>query len=385
MWSAKKIALAIVIIIIILSVAIFLIKPSSGAAIKIGFIGPLSGGAASYGEAERNAVDLAVKEINDAGGIQGKKLEVVYEDGKCDGMEAVNAAQKLVNVDRVGIILGGLCSAETLGIAPVAESNNVILFSAFSSSPDITNAGDFVFRMVVSDTDPALIGKILPYMANKKIALITENTDYSIGIRKALVKNAERYNITISADELYAPGEKDFRTYITKAKASGPDAVFINPGTSEEAAGLMAKQSRELGFNASIYGNFIIGTPKSLEVAGEVLEGAIFYDAPLLDESNPKANEFMQKYRSLYGEPASFWEAGARYDSVYILKNALDACREDTACIRDFFYSMDWYSGVVGKMKFDANGDAVGVEGSAKTIKDGKPMIITYLLFNSSS
>ncbi|MFH0949541.1 MAG: ABC transporter substrate-binding protein [Candidatus Aenigmatarchaeota archaeon] len=351
------------------------IRPN-GETIKIGFIGPLTGGATSYGEAERNAIDLAVKEINDANGIYEKKLSVIYEDGKCDGREAVSAAQKLINIDNVKIIFGGTCSAETLAVAPMAEQKKVILFSAFSSSPDIADAGDFIFRMVISDTNPALIGKLMPYMANKKIALITENTPYSIGVRKGVKDEGSKYNITFSANELYSPDEKDFRTYIIKIKSSNHDAIFINSGTSEEMPGIIAKQMKELGFNVKIYGNFLVGSQKSLDIAGNVLEGAIFFDAPLLNEQNEKAIEFMQKFRKIYGEPASFWLAGARYDSVYILKNALNSCGENTECIRDFFYSMDWFDGVVGRIKFDNNGDPIGIEGAVKQIKDGKPVTI---------
>ena len=119
--------------------------------IRIGAIGPFTGDAAVYGQSEKNAIELAVQEINLDGGINGKKLEVIYEDGKCNGMDAATAAQKLINVDKVDIILGGVCSGETLAIAPLAEANEVLVFSSFSSSPDVTNAGDFIFLVCCSE------------------------------------------------------------------------------------------------------------------------------------------------------------------------------------------------------------------------------------------
>ncbi len=369
-----------IVVIIVLVIGVYLVfnPPTDVVAaekepIKIGFIGVLSGGAASFGESEKNAIELAISEIEK---INGREIKVIYEDGKCDGREAVNAAQKLVNVDNVKIILGGVCSAETLAAAPVTEAKKVILFSAFSSSPDITNSGDYVFRMVPSDTDPKLVGKLNPYMTNKKIASLTENTDYSVGVLQAVKNDAEKYNISIVVDELFAPDEKDFRTYLTKAKATNADALFINPGTSEDTAGLIAKQAKELGLDIEMYGNFIVGLQKSLDAGGGSLEGAIFYDAPLLDESNQKAVNFMQNFRDKFGEPSVFWEAGARYDSVYILKNALEACSEDTDCIKEFFYSMNWYKGTVGKIKFDENGDPIGIEGAVKQIINGTVIVL---------
>jgi len=156
-------------------------RPASGEPIKIGYIGPLTGGAAAYGETEKNVIELALKEINDGGELI-RKLEVIYEDGKCDGKDAATAAQKLINIDKVKIILGGGCSAETLGAAPLAEASKVILFSAFSSNPFIGQSGDYVFRNCPSDSD---FGKadadFIASQGIKRAATITENTDYSQG------------------------------------------------------------------------------------------------------------------------------------------------------------------------------------------------------------
>ncbi|MEK7185690.1 MAG: ABC transporter substrate-binding protein, partial [Patescibacteria group bacterium] len=147
--------------------------------IKIGFIGPLSGDAAVYGETEKNAVEIALEEINQSGELK-RRLEVIYEDGKCSGKDAVTAAQKMINIDKVSIIFGGVCSSETLGLAPVVESNKVVLFSAFSSSPLISQSGDYVFRKSPSDSD---FGKadaeLIASQGIKRVAMISENSDYS--------------------------------------------------------------------------------------------------------------------------------------------------------------------------------------------------------------
>lgn len=345
--------------------------------IKIGFIGPLTGGAAVVGIGEKNAVDIAIEEINNVGGIDGRPLQVIFEDGKCNGKEAATAAQKLISIDNVKIILGGACSSETLGVAPITEENKVILFSAFSTSPDITYAGDYVFRTVIPDTHPDLIGPLLPYIAeNKRIAIITENSDYAIGIRKGIKEYLPSYNVNIVADELYSSEEKDFRTYLTKIKSVNPDALFINVATSGNTPGLIVKQTAELGLDVKLYGNFLLFTPESIELVGDLLEGARVFDAPLLDKSNPKADAFMKEYNSRYEEPFSFWDAGARYDTVYITKNALEECGEDTDCIRDYLYDMDWYLGTIGKYKFDENGDVLGIKGAVKELVNGEAVLV---------
>ncbi|MBU1198652.1 MAG: ABC transporter substrate-binding protein [Nanoarchaeota archaeon] len=347
--------------------------------IKIGFIGPLTGDAAVVGIGEKNAVDIAVEEINNAGGIDGRPLQAIFEDGKCSGKEAATAAQKLINIDNVKIILGGACSSETLGAAPITEANKVILFSAFSSSPDITYAGDYVFRTTIPDTHPDLIGPLLHYIAeNKRIAIITENSDYAIGIRKGLKEQLPSFNVDIVADERYASGEKDFRTYLTKIKSVNPDALFINVATSGNTPGLIIKQAAELGMDVKIYGNFLLFAPESVELVGDLLEGAKVFDAPLLDKSNPKADAFMEKYNSRYKEPFSFWDAGARYDTVYITKNALEECGEDTDCIRDYLYDMDWYLGTIGKYKFDKKGDVLGIKGAVKELVNREAVLVEY-------
>ena len=152
MNKTAKIILGLIIVAAIIWIGVGLIKPVSTEPIKIGYIGPLTGGVAAYGETEKNVIELALQEINSSGELN-RKLEVIYEDGKCDGKDAATAAQKLINIDKVKIILGGACSAETLAAAPLAEENKVILFSSFASNPSISQAGDYIFRNCFSDAD----------------------------------------------------------------------------------------------------------------------------------------------------------------------------------------------------------------------------------------
>ncbi|MFA6269497.1 MAG: ABC transporter substrate-binding protein, partial [archaeon] len=151
--------------------------------IKIGYLGPLTGDMASIGEGQLKAVLLAVDEINSKGGINGAKIELIAEDGTCDGKAAITAMTKLVEVDNVKYVVGGQCSSETIAAAPLAEKNKVLLLSPLSSNPNITTMGDYIFRNYPSDSYQ---GKIAAeYVANtmhlKKAAILSCLSDYCVG------------------------------------------------------------------------------------------------------------------------------------------------------------------------------------------------------------
>src|SRR3989344_5494284 len=185
---------------------------ASGESVKIGVLLPLTGDGASYGEPARNVFLLAVEEINAAGGIDGKQLELIIEDSKCNGKDATSATSKLINVDKVEIILGGFCSSESIASAPLAEAAKVTLFSAGSSSPDLTGISAYFFRNYPSDASQ---GKVLAEAAIqkgwKKVAFLQEQTDYALGVYKAFSSRFEELGGVIVKEE--APSATvDFRS-----------------------------------------------------------------------------------------------------------------------------------------------------------------------------
>lgn len=349
-------------------------KPAEKGPIKIGFIGPLTGDAASYGQSEKNAIELALEDINAKGGVNGKKIEVIYEDGKCTGQDAVTAVQKLINVNGVKIILGGACSGETLAVVPLAEQNKVILFSAFSTAPDITNAGDFVFRNAPSDILSGVDTAEMVFFKDgyKKAAILSENTDYAQGVRRVFKQHFRELGGEIVADEIYLQNAKDFRTQLTKIKSANPDAIIFIPQTGI-TGGLAVKQAREIGLNVPYYsGSVVFSSGDALTTGGDALNGLKFVDNPGLSKDNPKAVSFLNEYLSRYSKPSSEYEIGARYDSVFIIADTLRRCEENTECIRDYLYTLKEYNGVIGKYSFDKNGDVVGLKYTIKEIRNGE-------------
>lgn len=359
----------IIVVVVIILVASGSSRSDKNGAIKLGFIAPLTGDAAAYGQTEKNATVMALDKIKQEDQFKNREINVIYEDGKCSGKEAVTVAQKLINIDSVKFILGGACGAETLGVAPLAEKSQVILFSAFSSVPAITDAGDFVFRNGPNDNDAAKSdAKVLAKF--KKIAIITENTDYSQGLRKALSSLLTAEGVSIVADEVYSGDTKDFRTILTKIKQSSSDVVYYNAGTSPSAAGLMLNQARDLGIKQPAYFNFFMGNDETIKIAGKNAEGVIFSDAIGLTN---QGKSLLSDYKARFGSnPANDYEFGAAYDRVFIILNAIDKVGYNPVKVRDYLYSMSDYDGAIGKYHFDKNGDITMIGYISYIIKDGK-------------
>lgn len=350
-------------------------KPASNEPIKIGFIGPLTGDAAIYGTTEKRAIELALEKIKQDPSFANRQIDIVYEDGKCSGKDAASAAQKLIAIDQVKFIMGGICSGETLGAAPIAEKAGVILFAAFSSAPSITNAGDFIFRNSPSDIDAAKLDSVVLSAKYKRVAIITENAEYSEGLRKALSALLVEKGVTIVADETYAASTKDFRTILSKIKATNPEAIYFNAGTSPSVAALLLNQTRDLGITAPAYFNFFMGNEETIKIAGKNAEGVIFSDG--LGIAGDSQN-LLEEYKARYKEsPGNEYELGAAYDRTFILLNAIKTAGTDPVKVKDYLYAMPDYHGTIGTYHFDQNGDMTLVGYTSYIIKDGKKAVYT--------
>ena len=355
-----------IILLIILLLAVIFTKEDT---LKIGYIGPLSGGVSFIGEDEVRAIEFSVNKINKESGINGEKVEIIFEDGKCDPKEAAIAADKLINIDKVKIILGGFCSGETLAIAPIAETNKVILLSTQSASPDITNAGEYVFRTFPSD---AYRGKkyaeLIKSMNITKVATLTEQTSFAKGLQDTFKKEFERYNGKIIAEE-YSFGATDFKVQLEKIKNENPEAIFViaQGGNS----GLLAiKQIKEMGMNITLFGTYVFLSESVLKTAENSAEGMKILDS----SSKIQDRGLVDEYEELFDRKPSYTSIlGAKYDALNILKDSIEECKEvNTECIKDYLYNITEYNGLIGNYSFDENGDVVGVKHSLWEISNGK-------------
>ncbi len=360
-----------------LAIALSACSKETNTVVRIGYIGPLTGDAASYGADTLNAVRIHVDELNAAGGINGKKIELIAEDSRCNGSDSASAVQKLVNVDKVIGIIGGQCSSETLAASPILEAAKIPMISPVSSSSDITMAGDFIFRVYPSD---AYKGKVLANLLKEKnftkVAILTENTDFCQGIRKTVAANMPTGSIVF--DEVVDPGTKDYRTLATRLKGLDFDALIIN-GQSDATNAEMAKQVRDIGLKQPFYGTDTSDSATLLTQAGDAVAGMTFINtSSKLGEGG--ADSFAVKFRDKFGEPKSNMSfATLAYDAIGVMAETIGKAGTDGAAIRDALYATKEYKGAAGIFGFDKNGDVIGIGYAVKQFQDGAIVEVTIV------
>ena len=372
MSTRAKIIAVIVLVIIIVIIIVAGGKQGETGPIKIGFIDPLSGGAANFGASTKGGYALAAKEINDRGGVDGRMIELVYEDGKCAGKDSASAAQKLIAVDKVRYIVGMICSGEVLSVAPISEQSKVLLF-VHGSSPEITEAGEYILRTSPSDVMSA--EKIATHaVANKftDMAIIAENTDYSMALKDAFEKKYTELGGRVVDVQSYSAGTTDFRSILTKLAASKPKALFIDAQDGVNGVRI-AEQARALGMTSQFYSAFLTGPEY---VKSPAAEGTYVVDVPGLDISSSTGAAFIKKFVELNGtEPSYPFFAAAAYDQLNILVDAIaEEGYDNTEAVRDYIQDKQTYDGVIGTFGFDQNGDVENISLRMVQIKNNVPV-----------
>ena len=329
---------------------------------RIGVMESLTGPGETYGSVALQAKQMAVDEINAAGGINGRMLELIVEDSKCSAQDAITAYNKLTDVDGVKIILGTSCSSAMLGAAPLAEADGVILFSGLATSPDIANAGDYIFRTSMNDAQLGIdAGNVMWADGVRNLATISETTDYAEGVRRTSVAQFEKRGGTVVAEERYGSDTTDFRTQLTKLIGENPDALLI-AAQSEFTGGTVIKQVRELGFEGQIYADIVPVGATALEIAGDAAAGtkAILAD---ISPSNTKGQEVLANFRARYDYVTLAWYIGSVYDDVYITAECLKQTNDDQDAdgMRDCLYAITWTGAIGENYNFDENGEVVGL------------------------
>ncbi|MCY3693259.1 MAG: ABC transporter substrate-binding protein [Chloroflexi bacterium] len=332
------------------------------APLRIGVMESLTGVGETYGTVASQAKQMAADEINATGGVNGRRIELVVEDSQCSAQGAVAAYTKLTDVDGIKIILGTSCSSAMLGAAPLAEADGVILFSGLASNPDIANAGDYIFRTQISDVQVGIdTGNLLWADGIRRLATITESTDYAEGVRRTSVAQFEQRGGEVVAAEYYGSDITDFRTQLSKLFDAGPDALHLAP-QSEFSAGAIIKQARELGYDGPIYAETISVGTTALEIAGDAATGMKAITADL-DPDNPKAQEVLANFRQRYDYITLPWHLGSAYDNVYIAAECLKQTGDDQDAdgFRDCMYGITWSGAIGNGYSFDADGEVVGL------------------------
>lgn len=300
-----------------------------GDTVKIGANLELSGGVASYGEGIKEGIDLAIEEINAAGGVDGKQLEIVAVDNKSDAAEATNAAIKLTSQDKVVAIIGSATSGNTKAQTQIVNDNKTVLITPSGTADDVTlgtdgNVLDYVFRTSFIDS---FQGKVAANFASeqgiKTAAIYADNaSDYAKGLAKSFKETFEAAGGKIVAEEAYVAKDTDFRSTLTNIKSANPEFVFI-PGYYEET-GLIAKQARELGITVPLMGADGWDSPTLIELAGaENLNNTFITNHYSSGDPDETIQKFVDAFSAKYdgAQPDAFNALG--YDSVYLLADAM--------------------------------------------------------------
>jgi branched-chain amino acid transport system substrate-binding protein len=342
-----------------------------GETIKIGGIFPLSGAVSVYGIECKNGVEMAINEINAAGGINGIMLELIAEDDEGSPEKTVNAYQKLTTRDGVKFIIGSLTSGCTSAITNRAQAQKIVLIAPAATAASITDAGNFVFRACFIDPFQGTVGGIFASQtlnAKNAAVLYDVGNDYSVGLYENFKVAFEKADGKVTA-ESYGTGEKDFNALITKIRAANPDVVYLPDYYGTVA--LIAKQLRAQGIRAPIVG--ADGWDGLTENAGDEVLNGFYSNHYAADSTDVRVIAFVNSYRALYKTvPVSFAALG--YDSMYMLKDAiLNAKSVDTAAVRTALEKTNG-SYVTGNLTFDAKRNPIKSAVMVEIVKqsDGK-------------
>lgn len=293
----RKILTGIAVAIVVVALAaVLILRPweQQPDMITIGAVLPLSGSAAPYGQNAQRGIDLAVSEINASGGVNGKRVVVLYEDSKTEPKEAVTALQKLFNSNGVRYIIGDINSTGLLAMAPIAEKNKILLLSPGASNPKISDAGDYVFRNWHSD---ALEGKIdaeraYNMMKWRKPAVLYVNAAYGVGLAKTFRDRFNELGGQVASYEAYRQDATNIREQISKILASKPDGLYL-PGWPKEMS-VALRQLKELGSKVPVLSAQGFDDPSILKLAGDAAEGVVFSVPEQPDPNNPIVKHFVK-------------------------------------------------------------------------------------------
>lgn len=355
---------------------------AAGSVVKIGFIGPLTGDYANYGTLCRQAVEMAIDEINAKGGVNGVQIKLFAEDSEGDSQKALAAMEKLSSSDKVCAIIGPVLTGETFSVAERAQAEGIVVITPSASHKDITNVGDYIFRTTPSD---GLQGEVAgKYWADvlgyTKLAVLYAKNDYSQGLYESMSEAFEQEGGKVVAAETFMVGDKDFKTQLTKLKNTDAQAIYLPDYTAEMAQ--ILEQASQLGMDKPFLSGDGFLSEEIYSLAGQYTDGVVYTASALVEESS-RNKEFKDAYAAKWGiGPDSF--ATNAYDATYILASVIEKVGTGRAAIKSGMEQVKDFEGMNGIINFASNGDLVAYQGiyevhgttpvyvGAFTVEDGR-------------
>jgi branched-chain amino acid transport system substrate-binding protein len=350
-------------------IAVFLCLLVAGSAfaadsIKIGALFAVTGPAAFLGEPERNTAQMVVNEINKAGGIKGRKLELVAYDTSGDASKAVQLATKLVKNDRVAAIIGPSTTGETMAVIPVVEKAHIPLISCSAGSKITDPVKKWVFK--TAQNDALAVGVVYEQLKREKltsVAILTVSDGFGSSGREQLKAQAARYGITIVSDDTYGPKDTDMTAQLTKIRGSRAQAIICwgtNPGPA-----VIAKNVRQLGIKLPLYMSHGVSSKKFIELAGNAAEGVRLPSGKVIvadmlsgaDSQKKPLMAFVKDYQLHYHAEGDHF-GGHAWDAVMLLKTAIERGGDTPSAIRDHLEQTRQFHGIGGTFNYSAQDHA---------------------------
>ncbi len=338
---------------------------------KMGVVGPHSGDLASYGLPSVNAAKILVEQINAAGGINGKQIELLIEDTVCDAKTATDVATKLVS-DGAQFVLGGICSGSTKAALPIYLDAGILVMSPSATNPGLTQSGDYpnFFRTIAPDDAQAQLDVdfAIDKMGYKKIAVVHDKGDYGKGFAEFAKMFIEKNgNAEVVLFEGVTPGAVDYSAIVQKIKQSGAETVMFG-GYHPEASKIITMMKKKR-LDASFISDDGVKDITFIKVAGEFAEGA-YASGPMDTSSNPLSKAAVEAHKKEFGsDPGAFYENA--YSAVLAMANAVKvAGSTDLEALKKALQT-EKVDTPVGTISFDERGDAIGVGFSVYQVQNG--------------
>jgi branched-chain amino acid transport system substrate-binding protein len=325
-------------------------------AIEIAAMMPLTGPLAEFGNPLRDGMLMAEEEINSD--PQSKKIQVIAEDDLGDPKNAVTIFTKFCDVDRVPLVLGPATSGASMATAPIAEQNRVVQISTIAGIPQLSDAGDYVFRLYPSSALGAryVVQQATSRFKAKNIAVLYANNPFGQTTRVIVEQGSNEYGYAIVAVETFKDGDRDFRAQLTKIKSARPDVLVCNAYYVEGAQ--ILRQAKQLGLEIPVLGEDGWFGPIA-HIAREALKNLYFANVAFgaEEKDNAKMQSFISAFEKRYGRKPNTYSA-VGYDGVHIAKRLIDKYASNSQEIKTALYRLD-YSGAFGRIRFDSKGDNI--------------------------
>jgi branched-chain amino acid transport system substrate-binding protein len=328
--------------------------------IPIGEYASMTGKTATFGQSSHKGVQMAVDEVNSAGGVNGRKLELHTEDDRGQKTEAATAVRKLIDRDSVIAVLGEVASGNSLAAAPICQQKHIPMISPASTNPDVTATGDFIFRVCFIDPFQGTV--MAKFAANnlklKRIAVFkAQDAPYSTGLAQNFITSFQGMGGQIVSNQSYNSSDTDFKAQLTSIKGTNPEAIFI-PGYYNEV-GTIAHQARELGINVPLLGGDGWDSPTIFQAAAGALENCYFSNHYSPEDKSPTIQEFIQRFKVKNSGETPDAMAALGYDATKILADAMKRAKSLSGPdLRDAIAATKDFPGVTGKITIDKDRNA---------------------------